>query len=247
MKKLTTFLLSGALILGVQGVGIAKSCPSQKEVKEKIKQLVPRDFKVENIKELSQIKGLCQVVIKMGIKPVVFYTDKKADYILVGNLLDLKAQRNLTAEETQKYAKLDKGTLKKLEEHVNIVYNKKAKKYIYFVSDPDCPFCKKAEPILKEWADKNNVALKVILFPLPIHPQAKDKAVALICDKKGLEHVHNNYKSKNLCEKGKKAVEKNIKFMNELGVSGTPTLIGMNGNVIQGLPRSERDLDSLID
>lgn len=239
--------MAGALALGAQGLANAKACPSEKEIKEKVKELVPRNFQVADIKELSQVKGLCQVVIKMGIKPVVFYTDKKADYILVGNLLDLKEKKNLTAEETQKYAKLDKATLRKLEKHVNIVYNGKAKKYIYFISDPDCPFCKKAEPVLKEWADKNNVALKVILFPLPIHPQAKDKAVALICDKKGLEDVHNNYTSKNMCEKGKKAVEANLKFLNELGVSGTPTLIGMNGNVIQGLPRSESELDSLVD
>lgn len=247
MRKLGAFILAGAVLIGAQGIGYAKSCPSPKVVKDRVKELIPREFSVVEVKELSQVKGLCQAVIKVGIKPLVVYTDKKANYMIVGNLLDLKEKKNLTAEETQKHSKLDKKILDKLEKHVNIVYNDKAKKYIYFISDPDCPFCKKAEPILKEWADKNKVALKVILYPLPIHPQAKGKAVALICDNRKLEDVHNNYTSKNQCEKGIKAVEANMKFLGELGINGTPTLIGMNGNVVQGLPRSESELDSLID
>jgi thiol:disulfide interchange protein DsbC len=135
--------------------------------------------------------------------------------------------------------------LKKLEEHVNMIEGK-GEKYVYYISDPDCPFCQRFSPMLKEWAKKNNVQIKVILYPLPIHPKAKPKSIAMVCDGKGYDDIHADVSTKNQCQKGKEAIEKNLKFLQEIGVSGTPTIIGMNGRYIVGLPRSPEELNGLV-
>jgi len=238
MKKLT--LISLVLSASV----VYASCPSPKELQKELEKITRQKF---NVVEISPIKGLelCQAVIKNGLRPLVIYTDENLNYIISGNLIDIKRGKNLTAEITKKYQKVSKEVLKELENLVDLRYGK-GEKYVYFISDPDCPYCRRLEPILKEWAKENHVEIRHIFFPLPMHPKAKDKAIDIICTGKGYEYAHKDFEPQNLCDKGRKKVEKNIKYLSELGVSGTPTLIGMNGQVLIGLPGSKNDLNELI-
>lgn len=81
--------------------------------------------------------------------------------------------------------------------------------------------------------------VRVILFPLPIHPQAFRKSVALVCDKKGWEEYKSGYNSNNQCEDGKKKIESNLQLAEKYGISGTPTFIGMNGKIMRACPQSK--------
>jgi thiol:disulfide interchange protein DsbC len=63
---------------------------------------------------------------------------------------------------------------------------------------------------VEKWANEKGVEVRVILFPLPIHPQAFGKSVALVCDKKGWEEYKSGYNSNNQCEDGKKKIESNL-------------------------------------
>ncbi|HIP42461.1 MAG TPA: DsbC family protein [Aquifex aeolicus] len=220
------------------------SCPSPEKFEKKLEEITKRKLTVV---EVSPIKGLklCQAVIKNGLRPLVIYTDENLNYLISGNLIDIKSGKNLTTEAIKKYQRVSKEILKELENLVDFRYGR-GEKYVYFISDPDCPFCRGLEPILKEWAKENNVEIRHIFFPLPIHPKAKDKAIDIICSGKGYEYTHKDFEPKNLCDEGKKKIERNIEYLSELGVSGTPTLIGMNGQVLIGLPRSKNDLNELI-
>ena len=245
MKKISLFL-SVLALWGASsscGVGSAK-CPSKDEVKTSVKELIPQDFTVESISPLKEIAGVCEVVVKVGVQPIVFYTDSKAQYVFAGSLISLKDKKNLTRERQQEFMKVSAEQLKELEKRVNLTLGE-GKKYIYYITDPDCPFCKRSEPIIENWAKKNGVQVKVILFPLPIHPQAFGKSVALVCDKKGWEELTKGYQSPNQCEEGIKAVQDNLNFLSNLGVSGTPTFVGMNGKMHSGVP-TEEDLNRLI-
>ncbi|MFN3814495.1 MAG: DsbC family protein [Aquificaceae bacterium] len=226
----------------------ATSCPTKDAVKNSVKELIPQEFSVESVSPLKEISGLCEVVVKVGTQPLVFYTDSAAKYVVAGNILSLKDKKNITRERQQEFMKVEGDVLKKLEEHVNFTYGE-GKKYIYKITDPDCPFCKRAEPIVEEWAKKNGVMIKFILFPLPIHPKAFDKSVALVCGNGGYKELYQelsqDYISKNQCEKGKKVISDNLQFLSQLGVNGTPTFIGMNGKMQSGVP-TEEDLNKLI-
>ncbi len=227
-------------------ISFAGSCPDKNTAEEKIKNLTRRNYEVVEINRLKDL-NLCQIVLKSGLRPIVIYTDKNFDYLITGNVFSLKEGKNLNEEAVRKHAKVSKEVLKELERLTDLKYNPGQKNYVYFISDPDCPFCRRTEPIIKKWAKEREVEIRHIFFPLPIHPKAKPKAIDIICSGKGYEYVHKDFEPKNLCEKGKEKVEKNIRYLSKLGVSGTPTIIGQNGKVLIGMPRSEKDLDKLIE
>ena len=243
-KTFLTLIVGSSLILSCQANQV-KSCPDENTVKTNLSKLVNTDFKIESVKPLKEIEGLCEVVLKLGLRPVVVYTNHEAKYFIVGNVFNSETKQNLTQATVDKYRTVSKEVLTELEKRVNMTYGE-GEKFVYYITDPDCPFCQRFSPMLKDWADKNKVTVKVILYPLPIHPQAKPKSIAMVCDKRGYEDIHTYTETKNQCEEGKKAIEDNIKFLGKLGISGTPTVIGMNGKVIVGLPRSTDELNSLI-
>jgi thiol:disulfide interchange protein DsbC len=186
MRKALVFGLFASLVAASCQQG--KMCPTEEKVKASMKELIPQEFRVESVQALKEIPGLCEVVIKVGAQPIVFYTDKEMKYVLAGDLLSLAEKKNITRERQQEFMKLSQDLLKDLEKHTDFVFGKVgSQRYIYLWTDPDCPFCKRSEPIVEKWANEKGVEVRVILFPLPIHPQAFEKSVSLVCDKKGWE------------------------------------------------------------
>jgi hypothetical protein len=190
--------------------------------------------------------SVCEVVLKVGSQPIIFYTNKDGKYVLAGNLIDIANKRNLTQARQQELMKFSQDLLKELQTQTDFVFGRVgSQKYIYLFTDPDCPFCKRSEPIVEKWANEKGVEVRVILYPLPIHPQAFGKSVSLICDKKGWQEYKSGYTSSSQCEEGKKKIESNLQLAEKYGIDGTPTFIGMNGKIHVGLP-TEQDLDKLI-
>jgi thiol:disulfide interchange protein DsbC len=242
-KKLVLALFSGSLLAGCY---TSTECPSKDSLKANLKEFIPGQFEVESVQGLKEMPGVCEVVLKVGAQPIIFYTNKDGKYVLAGNLIDITNKRNLTKDRRQELTRLSQDILKELQNHTDFTFGKVgSQKYIYLFTDPDCPFCKRSEPIVEKWANDKGVEVRVILYPLPIHPQAFGKSVALICDKKGWEEYKNGYTSNNQCEEGKKKIESNLQLAEKYGINGTPTFIGMNGKIHVGIP-TEQDLDKLI-
>jgi Protein-disulfide isomerase len=242
-NALALAVFSGFLLAGCQ---TSSECPTKDTLKANLKDFIPGPFEVESIKPLKEVPNVCEVVLKVGAQPIIFYTGKDGKYVLVGNLIDLANKQNLTKARQHEFMKVSQDLLKELQNQVDFVFGKVgSQKYIYLWTDPDCPFCKRSEPIVEKWANEKGVEVRVILFPLPIHPQAFGKSVALICDKKGWEEYKSGYNSNNQCEEGKKKLESNLRLADKYGINGTPTFIGMNGKIHVGLP-TEQDLDKLI-
>jgi thiol:disulfide interchange protein DsbC len=244
----------GKFLLGLSGLGLISfslsyACPTPQQLEPLLnkKQSI---FKVEKI-EPSPVKGVCQVITELkGFenKPkIVLYVDETGRYIFLGArngltfIYDLKKDKNLTAEVLEEINKLSSKDVKNLDKYVAFTYGNKGK-VIYLFTDPECPFCQKLEPTLKKLADEGKIQIKVILYPLPFHAHAKEKAIAMVCHNigwKGLQNKYwNNINMENLskwqCEKGKKLVEESIKIGNKYGITGTPTIITQDGKKIVG-------------
>ncbi len=245
MKSLKLILLAILIVPVFYSCKVQAQCPSKEVMKSNLSKLINRDFSIESIKPAEGMPEVCEVVVKVGLKPIVVYTNSDGKNIIVGNLFNIETRENLTERTVQKHMTVSKEILNRLEKHVNMTYGE-GEKFIYYISDPDCPFCRRLSPALKDWAKQNRVKIKVILYPLPIHPEAKKKSIAMVCDRRGYDDMHTYRNTKNQCEEGKKAIEANVKLMEEIGVTGTPTLIGMNGRYLVGLPRSMDDLKALI-
>jgi len=241
MRK--TLALALFLLTGCQ---VSSECPSKDTLKANLKDFIPGQFEVESVQPLKEMPSVCEVVLKVGPQPIIFYTNKDGKYVLAGNLIDIANKQNLTRARQQEFMKLSQDLLKELQNHTDLVFGKVgSQKYIYLFTDPDCPFCKRSEPVVEKWANEKGVEVRVILYPLPIHPQAFGKSVALVCDGKGWEEYKSGYVSSSQCEEGKKKIESNLQLAEKYGINGTPTFIGMNGKIHAGLP-TEQDLDKLI-
>lgn len=95
MKKIVILVII-LLFIGCGG-------PSKEKVKESIKQILPIEFEIANIKELKEIPGVYEVVLKLDKQHIVFYVDKKAKYIISGSIVETSTKKNLTLETQNAY------------------------------------------------------------------------------------------------------------------------------------------------
>lgn len=78
------------------------STPSKEKVAEAVKKIMPVKFEVVSVVPLKEIPGVIEVSIRMDNQPVVFYMDKKAQYVISGSLLHIDSKKNLTNEAQQR-------------------------------------------------------------------------------------------------------------------------------------------------
>ena len=119
-----------------------------------------------------------------------------------------------------------------------------AKKLVVF-TDPDCPYCRVLHAELVKLEKSGvDVAIYILLYPLPSHPQAYDTSRMLVASKdKTL--LNSAFEGKQISKpeggQGKAEIEAIAKFAQSHGINGTPTMVMPNGAVITGV----RDFESL--
>jgi len=214
--------------------GLAQ-CPSAEKIAEGSKQLAPQGFEVIKI-EPTPIAGICQAQVKVQGRNRLLYADGTGAYFIVGQIIEAQTGRNLTREADQALNRLTPEEMMRVDALTGFAIGKaEAAKVLYLVTDPQCPYCKKAEKVLEQMAEKGEVSVKFLLFPLDFHKGAKEQSIAVICDNKGLTGLHEGYNSENQCADGKKKVEDTVAFLSGKGISGTPTYIFADGSYHSGL------------
>lgn len=205
----------------------------------------PEQVVLENIKKRfpstkidavspTPVQGIYEVVMGRNIA----FSDADGRFFIFGHMFDMEKQRDLTAERKQSLRKVDWSALP-LENSIMFRQGKGERKLAVF-SDPDCPFCKRLE---EQLALLDNVTIHLFPFPLDsLHPRARSKSISIWCSENrqqawreavstGRDFVEAN------CEN---PISSNIALAGKLGISGTPTLISMDGRVASGAMRAER-------
>ncbi len=229
------FLVLGFVFL----LETAWACPTPEELGKNLKTLFgEQPFKVVEVRA-TPVKGICEVIIESRGRKKLTYVDESGQFLIVGRLIDIKAKKDLTQARIAELNRLSPEQMKKLDKLVAFVAGEKGP-VVYLVTDPDCPHCKRAEKILLPLVKEGKIQVKVILMPLEaLHPEAKAKAISIICEKKGLEALISGYKGKQ-CEAGKKKVEATLQTLPQLGIRATPTYIFSDGRVMSGVLEAER-------
>jgi thiol:disulfide interchange protein DsbC len=91
--------------------------------------------------------------------------------------------------------------------------------------------------------ERKDIAFYIKMFPLKSHPQAFDKAKAILCEKslKLLDDAHEKRPlPKPSCDKT--PLDEHIKQAEKLGIQSVPTLILPDGRLVPGY----KDAQSLI-
>jgi len=205
----------------------AAGCPEKNGVEIGLKSVFKKEFEVTNISP-APVQNLCQINFKLMGQNNIVYTDSKGEYFIPGHIFRIADGINLTGEAVKELNRLTMDDMKKLDSIVAFTLGKGGKSF-YFVTDPQCPYCKKAEEIMAPLAEKGEIQVKFLLYPLPFHKGAKEEAISIICDKKGLEGLKTNYKSENQCADGKKKIEDTVTFLSSKGITATPTYIFSDG------------------
>ena len=230
----TLFLLSVIFMFSSSVSQVsAAPCPSKDKIQTAVKNTFHRPIKVVKI-EPSQMPGLCQVQISFQNQNRLIYSDTKGDFLVAGQLFSTKDAKNLTRETMMEINRLSGEEVKKLDKLTAFAIGKKGP-VVYFVTDPQCPYCKKAETLLEPLAQQGKVQARFLLFPLKFHKGSKEESISIICDKKGLEGLKNRYRSENQCADGKKKVDETVKFLMSKGITGTPTYIFLDGRYHSGV------------
>lgn len=163
----------------------------------------------------SPIKGLYEVV--SGNRVLYFSPEK--NLLLVGEVYNPEG-KSLTKERIGKVMAKKVKDLP-LDKAVKIG---KGEKVVIEVTDPDCPFCRKASHF---FATRSDVTRYVFFLPLDMHPEAPNKVRFILSSAdpaKAYEEVMNGkYDTTPLPPfKDNGMLETHLKVVENLGVTGTP-------------------------
>lgn len=217
---------------------------SMKEASEILK---PLNVTVHSIKQ-APIQGMFEVLAKRSDQEGVVYIDFAKKKIMQGVIVNVPTMEAVAAHakeppQLQKVRMLDHTQLPL--QHALVMGTPNASKKLVVFTDPDCPYCRVLHAeLIKLEKSKVDVAIYILLYPLPSHPQAYDTSRVLVASKdKTL--LNSAFEGKNISkpvgDQGKAEIEAVARFAHSHGISGTPTMVLPNGSVITGV----RDFESL--
>lgn len=228
MKKI---LVSILLIL----LTLTQACAQQESTTKVNDSEVVKNFlsKTQStLKETRDIGSLYELTIEQGKRKGVVYLTKDGRYLIFGNLFD-KDNKNITQERNEEINKIDFSKLP-LNEAVAIKKGNGSKKLV-MITDVDCPFCIKSYQWLKE---KTDYTLYVFLYPLPMHPNAYEKSIKILCSENQETALSLAKEDKEIpakkCDDGENKLKRHMSMAEELGVTGTPFFIIDTGRGISG-------------
>lgn len=192
----------------------------------------PQLGKIEQVHK-APIAGLYEVVALDHL----FYTDEKADYLIDGQIYDLRDMRNVTEERERKLFAVAFDKLP-LDMTIKEVKGNGKRRMLVF-TDPNCAFCKRLEGELEK---VDNVTIYRLLFP--IFPGSEEKVRNVWCSK-DRNQAWTDMMLKGVAPKAADPgcnypVNKAMAWGKKMRVNGTPAMVFADGMIVPGaLPSDE--------
>lgn len=210
----------------------------QKAITAKLEQVYGQGTQKLSVQSIQStpVAGLYEVVVSGN---QIIYTDAKADYMLVGDLIDVNTRKSLTEARSADLNKIDYSALP-LDKAIKEVRGNGNLKVAVF-SDPDCPFCKRLEA---EFSQMTDITIYNIMMPITsLHPDAERKSVQLWCQKdrtSAWTQWMRQGKAPAQVAPCANPVAETTALGEKLGFTGTPTLVFPNGKVQSGYAPKEQ-------
>lgn len=215
---------------------------STKEASDLLK---PTGATILSIKEAPS-RGLFELLVQKDTQKAIIFIDYGKKHLIQGMMVNLEklepvSTHKLDPPQQKQPASLDVKSIPA--QNAVIMGNPKGSKKLYVFTDPDCPYCRKGHAELKKLAKiAPDVAIYVMLYPLPMHPAAYDKS-RVVFETKSQDLLDKAFDGKEVPkptkESSKKAIDENIKFANANGISGTPTMVMPDGKIEVGMRDAE--------
>ena len=216
----TMFCLS-LLSLGLSAV--AQEATIRKNLAERIPQL-------QAIDEVSKspMAGLYEVRVN-GTE--IYYTDAEANFLVQGSLIDTKQRRNLTEERVDKLTAINFEALPFKDAFTIVRGNGKRRLAVF--QDPNCGYCKRFERDLQKL---NHVTIHMFLYPI-LSADSNEKSKHIWCAKDRVKAwqdwmVRDQTPAAANCDTS--AIARNIDIGRKFKITGTPTLVFVDGSRVPG-------------
>ena len=197
-------------------------------IRKAIAERMPNAPKIDEVRPAA-MPGLWEIRIGNEVR----YTDPTGSYLIEGELIDLKAKKNLTEERLAQINRVDFATLPFKD--ALVWKNGTGKRRIAVFADPNCGYCKLFERGLQELKD---VTVYTFLIPI-LGGDSSDKSRAIWCAKDGVNtwlawmlKGEQPPKAPASCDDA--AIERNLALSRKIHVNGTPAILLEDGNRIPG-------------
>lgn len=220
MKLLATALLATATW------GCAMAAQPQEKIAKTLAERIPQLQQVDEVKS-TPMKGLYEV--RVGTD--VFYSNDSGDYLIQGELIDTKAQRNLTEDRINQLTAVDFKNLP-WADAIKIVHGKGERQLAVF-EDPNCGYCKRFE---RDLQNVDNVTIHLFLYPI-LSRDSAEKSRNIWCAKDGAKTwqdlmLRDKAPAAASCDID--AIQRNLALGRKHKITGTPTLIFADNTRVPG-------------
>ncbi|MGZ3185003.1 MAG: DsbC family protein [Telluria sp.] len=146
-----------ALLLATLAVTscVGAQSSTEEQIKKAVEPRLSNGAKIDGVRA-TPYAGLYEV----RVNGEILYTDKKGEYIIMGNVFEAKTSRNLTRERIDEINKI-KFTDLPLDSAIKVVKGD-GKRVIAVFEDPNCGYCKKMRATTLK--DLDNVTIYTFLY-----------------------------------------------------------------------------------
>ena len=225
-NSLTTSLrLAG--FAGLLACSLGAAFAQEAAIRKNLAERLPALSKIDEVSK-TPMNGLYEIRVNDSD---IFYTDAEGNFLIQGNLIDTRARRNLTEERTEKLSAIDFAALPLKDAFVQVRGNGKRKLAVF--EDPNCGYCKRFERDLQK---VNDVTIHTFLVPI-LGADSVEKSKNIWCakdqNKAWLDWmVRDQAAPKASCDTA--ALERNVAFSKKYKITGTPTLVFVDGTRVPG-------------
>ena len=197
------------------------------QIRKNIAERLPQIKVVDEVSK-TPIPGVFELRINGS---EIFYTDAQANYLIEGNIIDVRGKRNLTEERITKLTAVKFDDLP-FKDAFTIVRGNGKRKIAVF-SDPNCGYCKRVERDLQK---VDNVTVYMFLYPI-LGADSVEKSKAIWCSKDQgkawLDYMVRDVPvTAASCDAN--ALTRNGEFGRKYKITGTPTLFFVDDTRVPG-------------
>ena len=196
-------------------------------IRKNLGERIPQLKKIDEVTK-TPMPGLFEIRVN-GTD--IFYTDAEGNYLVQGNLIDTKQRRNLTEERIDKLTAISFDSLP-IKDAFTIVRGNGKRKLAVF-EDPNCGYCKRFEHDLQK---VDNVTIHMFLYPI-LSADSAEKSKHIWCAKDKAKSwqdwmVRDQLPKTASCDSA--AIERNVELGRKYKITGTPTLVFVDGTRVPG-------------
>jgi thiol:disulfide interchange protein DsbC len=211
-------------------------------IRQALAQRLPQLKAIDEIKPAG-VSGLYEVRVNGS---EIYYTDAKGDFLIDGQIIETKTRRNITEDRIAKLTAIPFDSLP-IKDAFTLVRGNGQRKMAVF-EDPNCGYCKRFERDLQK---VDNVTVYLFLYPV-LGPDSVKKSQDIWCAKDRavawqdwMLREQAAGAANAACDTG--AVARNVELGRKYKITGTPTLLFVNGARVPGAVDNARVEQALAD